>query len=93
MVARFAAASLGLIAFTITVLAGLLTHNPVTTTLSRSILALFLFCFIGFSLGKVAELVIAEHQRKKEHELLERYRDLVRPPEDTKSGDAAQVVG
>ena len=52
MVARFAGASLGLLAFATTAVAGLYVGNPPTVTLSRSILALFAFCLIGLLLGK-----------------------------------------
>lgn len=75
MVARYAAASLGLAAFTVVLVAGLLTQNPVTTTLSRGILALFLFCFIGLILGGAAQLIIAEHQRAREAEIHGRIQD------------------
>lgn len=73
MVARYAGAGLGLLAFTITVVAGLLVRNPVTVTLSRSILALFTFCFIGFVLGTVAQMVVAEREKKRESEIRKRY--------------------
>jgi hypothetical protein len=73
MVARFAGAGLGLFAFSVTVVAGLLVQNPVTVTLSRSILALFTFCIIGFILGTAAQLVVAEHARKRESEIKQRY--------------------
>lgn len=75
MVARFVGASLGLLAFTITIIAGLLVHNPVTVILSRSILALFVFCIIGLVLGGAAQLVIREHERTRESEILKRYRE------------------
>ncbi len=75
MVARFAGAGLGLFAFAVTVIAGLVAHNPVATTLSRSILALFVFCAIGLVLGAVAQMVIDEHEKKRESEIHERYRE------------------
>ncbi|MCH7808277.1 MAG: hypothetical protein IIB60_03550 [Planctomycetes bacterium] len=75
MVARFVGAGLGLLAFTITVIAGLIVQNPVDVTLSRSILALFLFCMIGLALGTVAEMVVAEHERKRESEIRREHRE------------------
>ena len=75
MVARVLGASLGLLAFTITIIAGLWVQNPVTVTLSRSILALFLFCVIGLVLGGAAQLVINEHERKREEEIHTRYHE------------------
>ena len=74
MVARFAGASLGLLAFTITSAAGLLSQNPVEVTLSRSIFALVLFCVIGFLLGTATQMVVAEHERTRESEIRKLYR-------------------
>jgi len=68
MVARFSGAGLGLFAFCVTVVAGVYVQNPVTTTLSRGILALFLFFIIGFALGMAAETVVNEHERSREAE-------------------------
>jgi len=73
MVARFAGASLALLAFAVTAAAGLLTRNPLTVTLSRAILALFLFFIIGWTLGYVAQMVVAEHERKREMEIRARF--------------------
>lgn len=75
MVARFAGASLGLVAFIITITAGLLTRNPVEVTLSRSIFALILFCLIGLLLGTAAQLVVAEYEKNREAEIHKRYHD------------------
>jgi len=75
MVARFAGASLGLFAFTVAVIAGVCVQNPAAVTLSRGIFALFLFCGIGLVLGAAAQTVVNEHERKRESEILERYRD------------------
>lgn len=77
MVARFAGASLGLLAFTVAVVAGIYVQNPVTVTLSRGILALFLFCGIGLVLGAAAQLVVNEHERRRESEILKDYRNDV----------------
>lgn len=73
MVARFTGAGLGLLAFCITAVAGLLVQNPVTVTLSRSILALFLFCLIGFAVGAAAQVVIRDHERRRESETRRQY--------------------
>ena len=75
MVARYAGASLGLLAFLIVVTAGLIAQNPVTVTLSRSIFALFLFCLIGLVLGRIAQMVVAEHEQKRETEIRKRYHE------------------
>jgi hypothetical protein len=75
MVARFTGISLGLLAFAITVTAGLLVRNPVEVILSRSIFALFVFCLIGLLLGGAAQMVIAEYDKDRESEILKRYRE------------------
>ncbi len=82
MIARFAGASLGLLAFSVTAIAGLYVQNPVNVTLSRSILALFIFCSIGLVLGAAAQRVIDEHQQNHAREIRKRFH-----PEAT--GDAA----
>lgn len=73
MVARFAGASLGLLAFTVAVVCGLIVRNPVTVTLSRGILALFVFCLIGMVLGAIAQMVITEHEKRTLSRLDEQY--------------------
>ena len=75
MIARFAGAGLGLLAFAITAIAGVWVHNPVTVTLSRSILALLVFCAIGLTLGTAAQLVIREHEKQRESDIHQRYRE------------------
>lgn len=80
MIARFAGASLGLLAFTIAVLGGLYAHNPITVTLSRSILALILFCVLGMSLGTAVQMVITEYEKRREEEIRSRYRSDVTEP-------------
>ena len=100
MVARFAGAGLGLLAFTIAVLGGLYAHNPITVTLSRSILALLLFCVLGLVLGTAVQMVITDYERGKEEEIRSRYRseatdDGVGPsqsPEESSSDETQGVT-
>jgi hypothetical protein len=73
MVARFTGASLGLLAFTIAVVCGLVVRNPVTVTLSRGILALFVFFVIGIVLGGIAQVVLNEHERRRMSEIDRKY--------------------
>ena len=82
MVARFVGASLGLLAFTITIIAGLVVQNPATVTLSRSILALVVFCVIGLVLGTVAQLVVNEYEKSRQADILKRHRDGLDAGED-----------
>jgi hypothetical protein len=74
MIARYAGASLGLLAFAIVTVAGLFTQNPFTVTLSRGILALFLFCVIGFVLGGAAQLILNEYEKNRIEEIKTRIR-------------------
>ena len=71
MIARFAGAILGLLAFTITAVAGVWVQNPVTVTLSRSILALVAFCVIGVVLGTAAQVVVREHEKQRKSEKIQ----------------------
>ena len=73
MVARFAGASLALFAFAVAVIAGLSVGNPPVTVLSRGILALFVFFFIGLALGGAAQLVLREYRTRGEAEIREQY--------------------
>ena len=83
MIARYAGASLGLLAFSVSILAGLFVQNPVSVTLSRSIIALFVFCVIGLVLGSAAQVVVAEHEKNRKSEIQKRFRV---EPADTDAG-------
>ncbi|MFQ5591473.1 MAG: hypothetical protein ACE5HE_09950 [Phycisphaerae bacterium] len=86
MVARFAGAGLGFLAFTVTALAGLFIQNPVNVTLSRSILALFLFSFIGLAVGAAAQLVVREYERDRAAEIRRKYQQGPATPNDADPG-------
>ncbi len=89
MIARFVGAGLGLLAFCITILSGVYAQNPVTTTLSRSIFALFIFFLLGLALGTAAEVVVKEHEHSREAEILKRYREEPKQAdEDPASGSS-----
>ena len=92
MIARYAGATLGLFAFTIVIMAGMFTHNPMAVTLSRSIFALFLFCFIGFVLGGVAQMVVNEHEQQRESQIRKRYQKISAVKEDADSHQAKGKV-
>ena len=65
------------------------TTNPVTTTLSRSIFALFIFFLLGLVLGTAAEVVVKEHEHSREAEILKRYREEPKQAdEDPASGSS-----
>lgn len=69
MMPRTAGAALGLLAFTIVLVGGVITQNAATVTLSRGLIALFLFFFIGLALGAAAQRVVAEYEQKRTEEL------------------------
>ena len=75
MVARYAGAGLGLLAFTVTILCGLIVRNPVSVVLSRSIFALFTFCLIGIILGTFARWIVSEHERSQAQRIKEKYQE------------------
>lgn len=90
MIARYAGASLGLLAFATAVFAGLYVGNPLTVTLSRGILALFVFCLIGIGLGGIAQYVLSEHERDRRAEIRRKYQE--EDPPETKSPVAESGV-
>ncbi len=67
---RRAMAVLGLLAFTITILGGLVGGNRVEFILPRALWAMGLFCFLGWIVGWCAERVVAEHRAKQRDEIL-----------------------
>jgi len=66
---RLSGAALGLLAFGITILLGLLAGNPVDVTLMRAVRATFAFCLIGMAVGWVASRVLDEHALRRNAEL------------------------
>jgi hypothetical protein len=86
MVSRYTGACLGLLAFAITIVAGLAVHNPPMVTLSRAVWALVIFCPLGLLVGACAQSVITEHYRQREASELGAARDGDRT--DESPGDA-----
>ncbi|HUU83366.1 MAG TPA: hypothetical protein VM243_07665 [Phycisphaerae bacterium] len=70
MVGRYTGACLGLLAFAITIVAGLSVNNPPMLVLSRAVWALAAFCAIGLLLGAVAQAVLNEHHHRREQAVL-----------------------
>ena len=58
---RLCGAALGLLAFAVTLILGLLAGNPVEAVLLKGIWALFIFCGLGLSVGWVACRIIDEY--------------------------------
>ena len=67
MAPRSVSATLGLLAFTTTIVAGLWVHNPVAIILSRALIAMFVFCVIGAVMGAAAQVVVREHAASREN--------------------------
>ena len=66
---RLCGAALGFLAFSVTILLGLLADNPVEVTLLRAVWALVSFCVIGMTVGWVAYRVLDEHALSKQREM------------------------
>lgn len=98
MVARYTGASLGLLAFAVSIAGGLLAQNPVTVTLSRGILALFLFFFLGIALGTAAQYVLSEYEGQRMSQLGGPNREKVdagaidAPPQESPGSDKEAVA-
>ena len=85
MVARYTGATLALFAFAVSITGGLFAQNPPMVILSRAVLALFVFLFIGLLLGSCAQMVIREHRTRHEEEIRRRFGET--PEASTDGGD------
>lgn len=63
-------AALGLLAFAITLLGGLLAGNTFESILSRGLWAMVLFCALGWVVGAAAQYVVREYQTAQSREVL-----------------------
>jgi hypothetical protein len=70
MISRYTGAILGLLAFSASIIAGLVARNPASVILSRAVFALVLFCIIGLVVGGAAQFVIDDYARRRYKELL-----------------------
>jgi hypothetical protein len=66
---RLCGASLGLFAFSITVILGLTAGNPTNVVLLRALQAMLLFCLLGMCAGWVAYRVLDEHAIRRHREM------------------------
>jgi hypothetical protein len=66
---RLCGASLGLFAFSVTILLGLLAGNPANVVLLRALQAMLAFCLLGMCAGWVAYRVLDEHALRKHREM------------------------
>src|SRR3990172_5250749 len=84
MAPRFIAAALGLLAFSVSILGGLWTGNPVGVILSRAVGAMALFTVIGLVIGWSVALVLREHAAQREAQLFGSDHPDQAQPDETK---------
>jgi membrane protein YqaA with SNARE-associated domain len=75
MIGRYTAAILGLLAFSVSAVVGVVIQNPAEVTLSRAIWALFVFCLIGLVVGGAAQYVINDYAKRRLAESLPELRE------------------
>ncbi len=66
---RLCGATLGFLAFGVTILLGLGVGNPADVTLLRALWAMLIFCVIGLCVGWVAYRVLDEHSLRRHAEM------------------------
>ncbi len=64
------AAALGMLAFSVCILAGLWVGNPVSVILSRALAGMVVFTIIGLATGWAAQIVVREHVSRREETLI-----------------------
>ena len=70
MIGRYTGAILGMLAFSVSIVAGLWAGNPATVILSRAIWALIVFCVIGLVCGGIAQFIVSDYAKRRHSELL-----------------------
>jgi len=94
---RHCGACLGLFAFSIAILHGLMVDNPAETTLVRGLGAMFAFCLIGLCVGWVAQRILDEHAVRRHGEMFKVVEEDEEPgqqtPASTSADATAQPVG
>jgi hypothetical protein len=69
MIPRFAGATLGILAFSVTIVSGLVAGLPTRTILSRSLWAMGLFCVLGLVLGWATQSAVSDHFARRRREI------------------------
>ena len=83
MPAKLAGASLALIAFAVTMTAGVSVDNPASTTLLRGLIAMPIAYFVGWALGAVGQRAMHEHiDHYKAERPIERIEDAAARPNE-----------
>lgn len=75
---RSIGAQLGLLAFTVAIVAGLVAGNSVTTVLIRALLVMLAACVIGQAVGWAGKLALREHLQRKKLQIDCQHRDADR---------------
>ena len=73
MIARFTSAGFALLAFSIALLGGIASRNPVEVVLSRGLVAILVFFILGLILGHAAQRVVDEYERDGTRRLRKQY--------------------
>lgn len=84
---RRVAVILGLLAFCITILGGLVRQNSIEYTLGRALWAMGCFCLIGLGVGWAAQHVVREHRAKQFEEVFG-YAEGSPPSADDQAADS-----
>jgi len=89
---RLCGACLGLFAFSIAIIQGLMANNPAETTLVRGLEAMFVFCLIGLCVGWVAQRVLDEHAVRRHGEMFKEVEED-EPGQQTQTSISADARG
>ena len=84
--ARLCGAALGLLAFSVALIAGLAAGNPSEVVLLRAIWALLICCAVGLVTGWIAGRVLDEHASR-------RYREMVPEGESAEASEDPASTG
>jgi len=88
---RLCGGSLGLFAFSVAVVQGLLAGNPTEVTLWRAIGALAVFCTLGLVTGWIAFRVLDEHALARHRQMFPETDDQPVQPADAQSRPGTAV--
>jgi len=88
---RLCGACLGLFAFSIAIIQGLIVDNPADTTLVRGVEAMFAFCLIGLVVGWVAQRILDEHTVRRHGEMFKEVEEDEEPSQQTQATTSADT--
>ena len=87
---RSIGAQLGLLAFAVAIVVGLVAGNSVTTVLIRALLVMLAACVIGQAVGWAGKLVLRDHLQRKKLQIDRQHRNANRASGEpqTKNSDS-----